>query len=179
MHLAYGLISGEKLDFKLYKRDNNNRPYLDNSSINFNISHTDQTVLCAITCKDLALGIDIEKCKSINFNSFKHVFHKNELINIQKDTTTQFFFNYWTRKEAFTKAIGQGILLPLNQIDTTKRKIFYKEKDYYLQSFTFHECQGALALNKSTTNKKWLDIHFENASFGTNNLSNQKYFSPF
>jgi 4'-phosphopantetheinyl transferase len=95
------------------------RPYLENN-LNFNISHSNQLVVCA-TSKFGRLGIDIEEIKEINFRGLsKRYFHKNEhqLIENKKD-----FLKIWTRKEAILKAHGCGLRIELKQLDTTRNPV--------------------------------------------------------
>ncbi len=103
------------------------RPHLENYPI-FNISHSNQIVICAIS-KDGKIGIDVEELKKINFQGLsKRYFHYNEqqLIKNKKD-----FFKIWTRKEAILKAQGCGLRVELKQLDTTRNPVELDQK-YWL-----------------------------------------------
>lgn len=103
------------------------RPYLENHP-NFNISHSNQIVICAIS-KDGKIGIDVEELKEINFQGLsKRYFHYNEqqLIKNKKD-----FFRIWTRKEAILKAQGCGLRVELKQLDTTRNPVEL-DQNYWL-----------------------------------------------
>ncbi|MCB0520079.1 MAG: 4'-phosphopantetheinyl transferase superfamily protein [Lewinellaceae bacterium] len=86
------------------------RPLMD-GSIDFNISHTDGLVCCAIH-QSSRLGIDVERVRPINLSDFKSVFTLAELdlISSHEDPATA-FFDCWTRKEAVMKADGRGFHL--------------------------------------------------------------------
>ncbi len=103
------------------------RPYLENYP-NFNISHSNQWVVCIIS-KDGKIGIDVEELKEINFQGLsKRYFHYNEqqLIKNKKD-----FFRIWTRKEAILKAQGCGLRVELKQLDTTRNPVEL-DQNYWL-----------------------------------------------
>ncbi len=105
----------------------NGKPYLSNppgagyfgAPIYFNLSHSNGMALCAITPYG-PIGIDLE---------FIHPIHEIEPIARQffsprewtilshlpeKDKILS-FFNIWTKKEAYIKAIGDGFSIPFNQ----------------------------------------------------------------
>lgn len=89
--------------------------------IKFNLSHTGEYALFAFSL-DRDLGVDIEhiradiEIKDIAQRFFSTVETKT-LLSLPADMQTQAFFNCWTRKEAFIKAIGQGLYYPLHEFD--------------------------------------------------------------
>lgn len=91
--------------------------------IRFNLSHTDGLVLCAVVLEH-DVGVDIENLqrKPVNPNIAEHFFSRQEaewlnaLPEWQRSTR---FFEYWTLKEAFIKAKGMGLSLPLDQFSFT------------------------------------------------------------
>lgn len=95
------------------------RPYLENN-LNFNISHVNQWLICAIS-KDGQIGIDIEEIREINYHKLsKRYFHKNEMQSIDNNKD---FFGIWTKKEAILKAQGCGLRVELKQVDTTQNPV--------------------------------------------------------
>lgn len=92
-----------------------NRPYLP-IAIDFNISHSGNYVLCAISTHG-KVGIDIERIHPVDINDFKDHFTEKEIcsINEAKDKYAE-FFRMWTIKEAVIKADGQGLSMPLKEI---------------------------------------------------------------
>ncbi len=76
------------------------RPYF-NDLIDFNISHSGELTLCAIS-KTNKVGIDIEKIRDLSMRHFKDHFLEKEWENIRdaKDSL-QLFFSYWTQKKLF------------------------------------------------------------------------------
>jgi 4'-phosphopantetheinyl transferase len=95
------------------------KPYLaDYPELAFNLSHTADRVVVAVgwNCQ---LGVDIELCKPrINLSGLvnkcfaeEEVTYWTQLPEAQKN---QDFYRFWTRKEAFVKATGQGIVSGLH-----------------------------------------------------------------
>ncbi len=92
---------------------------LADKPIRFNLSHTDGLVMCAIVLEN-DIGADIENLqkKHATLKIAEHVFSKQEieaLQNMPEHEQAQRFFEYWTLKEAYIKARGMGLSLPLNQ----------------------------------------------------------------
>lgn len=91
----------------------NDKPYLkpfDNYSlVHFNLSHSDDAILIAISNKEV--GVDIEQNRLFNYAVLMDtVFTKNEINFIKTHRNpNQAFFILWTRKEAFLKATGTGL----------------------------------------------------------------------
>ena len=100
-------------------RFNNNKygkPYLEKvKNIHFNISHSDKWVVCVTA--DKPVGIDIEKIKEIDFGIAKRFFSKIEYKELEKRSgkdKLHFFYDLWTLKESYIKAVGKGLSIPLN-----------------------------------------------------------------
>ncbi|WP_333820164.1 4'-phosphopantetheinyl transferase family protein [Ohtaekwangia sp.] len=118
----------ENLKYTIY-----NRPYLDNCPIDFNISHSGEYVLCALstTC---SVGIDIEQVRPVDLSDFESQWTLQELDNIRRsDDSLRQFYNYWTRKEAVIKANGKGLSLSLNKINATIDRISIEGKNWYVK----------------------------------------------
>lgn len=95
----------------------------DFPNFEFNISHSHDHVVFAFA-KDMTLGIDVEfinpkiDCEVIA----PRFFSKNEanaLLALPSIERPPIFFNCWTRKEAFIKAKGGGLSIPLDQFEVT------------------------------------------------------------
>lgn len=89
------------------------KPYVNNSSVFFNLSHSGNTALVAISlCEDL--GVDIERWRYIdnvdgmvkrNFSDTE----KQQWLKVDKEQQEELFFNLWACKESFIKATGRGL----------------------------------------------------------------------
>jgi 4'-phosphopantetheinyl transferase len=87
--------------------------------LSFNISHSSSCALIAIGL-NRDLGIDIEKIREdIDFMKLaRRFFSKKEsesLGNYPNEDIPSAFFSCWSRKEAFVKAIGDGISFGLSE----------------------------------------------------------------
>ena len=93
------------------------------SALRFNLSHSHFLALYAVT-NQREIGVDIEHLRPMReaeqiakrFFSARENAVFRELPPSQKDEA---FFNCWTRKEAYLKAIGSGLAEPLEQIEVT------------------------------------------------------------
>jgi 4'-phosphopantetheinyl transferase len=93
------------------------------TSIRFNLSHSHCHTLIAIV-RDLDVGVDIEYMREnpMMREIVARCFSENECEEFKRLPETQKlqgFYNIWTRKEAFTKAVGKGILYPLNKFEVS------------------------------------------------------------
>lgn len=101
------------------------KPYLpDYPEIDFNLSHSGDFLLLGIG-KNCQLGVDIETIKPRENMSglVNRCFSKNEIqswLALSDLEKQRYFYQIWTRKEAFVKATGEGISSGLTQIEVAK-----------------------------------------------------------
>jgi 4'-phosphopantetheinyl transferase len=103
------------------------KPHLEGSrevcDLSFNVSHSGGLALIAIAlARDV--GVDIEVIdESVRTDEVaKHFFSASEvaaLARLPQSLRTSGFFNCWTRKEAYIKARGMGLSIPLDSFDVT------------------------------------------------------------
>jgi 4'-phosphopantetheinyl transferase len=92
-------------------------------TLHFNLSHSHELGLIAIT-KNRDIGVDIERINP-NFpyleiaEKFFSPLENSVLLSLPQDLQSTAFYNCWTRKEAYIKAVGKGLSIPLNQFDVT------------------------------------------------------------
>ncbi|CAM1357019.1 4'-phosphopantetheinyl transferase family protein [Tenacibaculum halocynthiae] len=121
---------GYNHSLEFIKMTKHGKPYFENSPFAFNISHSEEYVVCAISNDEkVSLGIDIEKVKPIELNSFSSVFSPEEKQEINSYNK---FYTCWTRKEAVVKADGRGLTIPLNTINTLNLSTKLENEKYYL-----------------------------------------------
>jgi 4'-phosphopantetheinyl transferase len=103
------------------------KPYVkdqyNNKSIEFNISHSGDYGLIAITL-DHKVGVDIEKInREIDYQSLSNRFfsekEKQELTSLDKNEQLDAFYRAWVRKESFIKATGKGIAYGLDRFSVS------------------------------------------------------------
>jgi 4'-phosphopantetheinyl transferase len=92
-------------------------------SIEFNLAHSHGTAIYAMT-QGRSVGVDIESIQA-DFpveDVAKNFFSVAELAALQalpNTSRTEAFFKCWTRKEAFVKALGDGLSCPLRDFDVS------------------------------------------------------------
>lgn len=99
---------------------------LTENDIEFNLSHANGLIACAIT-KSQPLGIDVEYTER-NSDTYKlapRYFSESENRDLQTKPYNKQpleFYKYWTLKESYIKACGGGLSIPLNHFsfDITK-----------------------------------------------------------
>jgi len=98
------------------------KPFLNNGSVQFNISHSGEMVACVLD-DSYEVGIDIEMLTEINISDFKPqmLFSEWERIISSSNKKTA-FFEYWTQKEAVIKAHGMGHSIPIKSFKVLEGK---------------------------------------------------------
>ena len=99
------------------------RPTKNRSGLEFNLSHSSDIAIYAIST-NRKVGIDIERIRKdfADMEIAKNFFSENEirsLLSLEKEQRIIAFFNCWTRKEAFIKAVGKGLSIPLDSFDVS------------------------------------------------------------
>ena len=89
------------------------------AGLSFNISHTNSLIILGVT-KHRALGVDVENLvtRNVSLEIATHYFSPEEVAALARTSGCQQkhrFFEYWTFKEAYIKARGMGLSLPLNK----------------------------------------------------------------
>jgi 4'-phosphopantetheinyl transferase len=84
--------------------------------LRFNLSHTDGLIACAVTI-GREVGIDVEHVgRRLTQDVAARFFAPAEVAHLRSlpaDQQERVFFDYWTMKEAYIKARGFGLALPL------------------------------------------------------------------
>ena len=93
------------------------------TQINFNLSHSHGRAVFAFS-RGRELGVDLEYVKE-DFEAeliATRFFSRSEVLSLRSvpaELRNQAFFNCWTRKEAFVKALGDGLYHPLDCFDVS------------------------------------------------------------
>ena len=99
------------------------KPYLSNTDLRFNSSHSHNLALYAIGL-DQEIGIDTEYIRPVldRDEIVDRYFTASEKImygRLTPDAKGPAFFNGWTRKEAYLKATGVGLNQPLRTVEVS------------------------------------------------------------
>lgn len=93
------------------------------AAVRFNLSHSDDVALFGWT-RGRDIGVDIERWRVLHdeaalvrrfFSSVENAAYEA----LPAERRSEGFFNGWTRKEAYVKAVGRGIGLPLDSFDVS------------------------------------------------------------
>jgi 4'-phosphopantetheinyl transferase len=93
------------------------------NAINFNLAHSHGLALFAFS-RAREIGVDLEFMREdIEDEKIAERFFSGreivELRGVPIELKKQAFFNCWTRKEAYIKARGEGLSMPLDQFDVS------------------------------------------------------------
>ncbi len=115
----------------IFFNNENGKPLLKNNpGYHFNLSHSGDWVVCAVN--ERPIGIDVEKIHPIDLDIAKRFFsctEYNDLMSKNDSMRLDFFYDLWTLKESYIKAIGKGLFVSLNSfyikvINKNEIKIF-------------------------------------------------------
>jgi len=122
--------------------------------ISFNLSHSHDLALCAVTFHG-RIGIDVELVRSdLDWRQIaRGVFSDKEYATITsfpEEIQRAAFFRQWTLKEAYIKARGEGLSLPLRSFDISKGQddipyLFNVEDTAMWEFFEFDPAQEYVA----------------------------------
>ena len=119
-------------------RDSYNKPYFPELPLYFNISHSEDYVICALSSNKI--GIDIEKITETDIKIAEKFFSRTEynfLSGLRQSDRKQKFFELWTIKESYVKFIGKGLHIPFNSfnvnLNNSSPKISDKTNVYFRQ----------------------------------------------
>jgi 4'-phosphopantetheinyl transferase len=86
--------------------------------LRFNLSHTRGLACCGVTwSRDLGVDVEDAARREVGPEVAEHFFSRTEVADLRGqplDQQQQQFFRYWTLKEAYIKARGMGLSLPLD-----------------------------------------------------------------
>lgn len=96
---------------------------VERERLQFNVAHSGGLALYAFT-RDRAIGVDVEQCRPLPDAEqlIERFFSAHEVATwrgLPPHERSPAFFNCWTRKEAFIKAVGDGLSHPLDQFEVS------------------------------------------------------------
>jgi len=148
----------------------NKKPYVVNTGkppLFYNLSHSVDWILLAVSNSEC--GADIE---FINYDfHYRDIlpdyFTDDEVQFIEQDFSTERFFLLWTRKEAFTKATGEGLDRDLKNIPSLDGVHFSEsgqassQQDWSISSFKINGGYiGSVVANPVNNELRFWDINF-------------------
>jgi 4'-phosphopantetheinyl transferase len=120
------------------------KPFLrQNNNFHFNLSHAGEWVVCAVGSEPV--GIDVEFIRPVSLTIAERFFSPEEYIALMKKKVSQqlhFFYELWTLKESYIKALGRGMSHPL-------------------RSFTMIIMETGIKCKTETENGRWFFRQYE------------------
>jgi len=139
----------------VFTYNDNGKPVVE--GISFNISHSGNYVLVALSSSPI--GIDIElMSKTFDFeNVVEFCFNEPEREKIKMaHNSREMFYTLWTRKEAILKATGEGLVDDLLKINCLQKLFSRLNNNYMLLSWKLdHDYVFSLATTKINANFKF------------------------
>lgn len=112
------------------------KPYLaKRQELFFNLSHAGDYAAAVFT--DCAAGIDVETKRQVRSGLAERFFTEEECAALLRGEHD--FFWFWTRKESYIKAVGEGMHLPLTDFCVLSDKLS-GERSYFFK--TWEEAEG-------------------------------------
>lgn len=145
---------------KNFKRNDNNKPLIEDWKC-FNISHSGQMVIVALSDFSDEIGIDLEMIDhSTEVFSLLSFFCDEEQSLIKNDKNPHGrFFEIWTRKEALLKATGVGIIDGLSHFSCLQDIVMLNGKTWKIDQLGVSEGFSCSLARPFYGNKHLKDIN--------------------
>lgn len=111
------------------------------SGIHFNLSHSEDLVICAVSEKPV--GCDVEKIKECHEDIAERFFTKEEMSFLKKyhgEEKREAFYRIWTLKESYVKMVGEGVHLPFDQFEIILNKDMEKKETVAIRDNKVCDC---------------------------------------
>lgn len=148
------------------------KPSAAGHPIVFSVSHSGALAVIAISdSAHLALGIDVEELRPVPdlHDIARHFFgpgERDDLAAVEAPLQSKAFLSCWTRKEAYLKAVGDGLLAPLDRFEVTLRPSHppaFRHIDgdvaaaaaWHIHHFLLPHHVAALVVNSEVNVKPW------------------------
>ena len=133
-----------------------------NDQVDFNISHSNEYVICSITNAG-RVGVDIERIKPFDISEIDQYMTLKELeeIHTASDSCRE-FYKYWTSKESILKADGRGLSASLREMTLNLNKAIFQGQNWFLRQVNIdpdYSCHLA-------TNLEAFDFQCKEIQFG-------------
>jgi 4'-phosphopantetheinyl transferase len=123
MRQILGLATGLAPEVLIFGAEAHGRPVLINptEALSFNLSHSANIAALAVS-KHARVGVDVEFIRPLADDEMSWPLSDAEndaLDRFEGQAKRDAFFCFWTRKEAFIKAVGAGVSIPLGDFDVS------------------------------------------------------------
>lgn len=131
----------------VFKKNEFGKPYLEGNPLYFNLSHSGEWIVGAISSQPV--GIDVEQIKKADLGIAKSFFAPSEhkaLMEIEDEKEkNEAFYMLWSGKESYIKMIGKGLTIPLEAFSLryNQHKLqlvdAYEEKKAYFTTYPLQQ----------------------------------------
>lgn len=148
-------------NFNNWKVSSNKKPFISNGK-SFNISHSGDFVVAAFS--DAEIGVDIEIEKEMEVDSLVSYFHPVEVKQFESsENKLSEFYKIWTRKEAFLKAKGIGLIHGLDKNNCLFNPILEDQKWFVKSLEVVNNYHLAICTLEEEKTVKW--SNFDGSEF--------------
>ena len=125
LRILLGTHTGQAPESIRFAYAQHGKPYLPETELEFNLSHSGGIGLIALV-RSRRVGVDVEQIRDLPDGEAvaRRYFapaEVEEFLACNSNERMAAFFNGWTRKEAFIKAIGDGLTCPLDSFRVSLR----------------------------------------------------------
>ena len=123
------------------------KPALASADVQFNTSHSGDRIVIAVT-RAAQVGVDIEHHRPVGYLELAERFFSQREVDVLRaldaENLATMFYRCWTRKEAYVKARGQGLSLPLRDFavslttGVSPALVWNREGDSELERWELH-----------------------------------------
>ena len=130
------LLSAEKQNFTVCKKENGKPFFAENPGIHYNLSHSKDYVVCAVSEKEI--GADIQYAQRNCKESFiKKIMTESEylkFVNMEPERKKLFPYCLWTVKESACKYTGKGLKQDFQdmEVDFEKSRVHILSNDEFI-----------------------------------------------
>jgi len=123
LRVLIGRYLGRLPEALIFSYSEYDKPYLKGNSLQFNLAHSGGLALYAFCLND-PVGVDVERERALTdgmqiAERFFSPAERAVLRSLPEEQKVPAFFRCWSRKEAFIKAVGEGLSYPLDVFDVT------------------------------------------------------------
>jgi len=139
------------------------KPYLPHHpQFHFSLSHSGRWVVCAVSHDPVGVDVEQPRC---TWEIARRFFHRDELAGLEQlpvEQQMEQLNRLWTAKEAFVKAMGRGLTVPLNsfRVRLTENNAELEQTctdlPYVLHEYVLQPCRMCLCCTDSRPQPEFL-----------------------
>lgn len=155
----YGI---EGTDIEIEKNEYGKPELKNQKDIYFNVSHSGDWVICALS--SYPVGVDVELNKEHDIEIAKRFYSEKEYKTLlESDNAKELFITYWTLKESYVKAEGKGMSIPFDSFsfDIKDRGIDLQVGEQLCDTYQFQVYKIADDVQVATCSQEPIEGEFQ------------------